>query len=136
MTDSIITYAWNYPLPYITISYSTGQWFVTAIWEKYHQLRQGAAQPLTRIMMDGREGAAPWVFFNHTRGGTWDNWDNKMFKWIGDHLFIFVLTVGALIISALAVTIAAAKGIKKYYSQSTSKDRGKYSLLWSSSNAA
>lgn len=30
-TNTIISYAWNYPLPYITVSYATGQWFETVI---------------------------------------------------------------------------------------------------------
>lgn len=93
MSDSIISYAWNYPFPYITISYATGQWYETEIWEKYHSNLLQDQPSLTRVMMDGRLGASPWVFFTHTRGGTWDNWDNHLFHWIGDHV-ILTVTLG------------------------------------------
>lgn len=85
MTDSLISYAWNYPFPYITISYATGQWFETVVWEKYHAQLPKDAPPLTRVMMDMRPGAAPWVFFTQERGGTWDNWDNHVFGYIGNN---------------------------------------------------
>jgi len=105
MTDSIISHAWNYPLPYLTISYATGQWFLTKTWEEYHKNLPLSEQVLTRVLMDGREGAPRWVFFNHTRGGTWDNWDNRMFPWIGDHLGMVALSVAILcLICGLAIS--------------------------------
>ncbi len=36
LTDSLIRYNYNYLFPYITISYASGQWFETAIWQTYH----------------------------------------------------------------------------------------------------
>lgn len=41
-------------------------------------------------MMDDRPGMDPSVFFTQERGGTWINWDNRLFLWIGDHLFLFL----------------------------------------------
>ena len=38
--------------------------------------------------MDDRPGMDHWVFFTQERGGTWVNWDNLMFLWIGDHLIL------------------------------------------------
>ena len=52
---------------------------------------------LYRVMMDDRPGAAPSVFFSQARGGTWVNWDNRMFLWIGDHLILLGSGVGLLI---------------------------------------
>ena len=103
LTASVVPSSWNYPFPYMTISYATGQWFETAVWEEYHrQLAQKPIPPnvngtqiraaggrdgvLHRVMMDMRPGAAPWVFFTQGRGGTWDNWDNHFFAWIGQHV--------------------------------------------------
>lgn len=106
MTDSMIPHAWNYPLPYLTISYATGQWYLTKIWEEYHQKLPEKASVLTRVSMDGREGAPEWTFFTHTRGGTWDNWDNRMFSWIGDHLaLVALLVVAACSMFGLAATL-------------------------------
>ena len=103
MTLSLLPYNWHWPLPFVTIMYSSGQWFLTAIWEEYHALlpRPEAnlehEHRLYRIMMDGRPDADPWVFFNHLEGGggTWDNWDNALFSAIGEHLFLFLTVLFA-----------------------------------------
>jgi len=47
--------------------------------------------------MDDRPGTEPWVFFTQMRGGSWRNWDNVMFLWIGDHLVFCALVVCALV---------------------------------------
>jgi inositol phosphorylceramide mannosyltransferase catalytic subunit len=135
LTDSLIPYNWNYFFPYMTISYASGQWFETAIWETYHAMlqkprsrggvgrKQGGAQGrngggeqqdaqegqgeqgepenrerrLHRIMMDDRPGTDPWIYFTQKRGGTWKNWDNAMFLWIGDHLILLGLGICSLV---------------------------------------
>ncbi|KAK5263290.1 hypothetical protein LTR96_011289 [Exophiala xenobiotica] len=104
LTDSLIRYNYNYLFPYITISYASGQWFETAIWQTYHA---GSAhgdnpladtnRPLHRIMMDDRPDAPPWIFFTQLRGGTWVNWDNDLFLWIGDHLLLLAVAICALV---------------------------------------
>lgn len=120
LTDSLIPYNWNYFFPYVTVSYASGQWFETAIWETYHaslrkpRLRgskdhkefqghgEGEQEPeeeqrLYRIMMDSRPGTEPWIYFTHVRGETWENWDNAFFMWIGDHLILLGMGVCALL---------------------------------------
>jgi hypothetical protein len=51
--------------------------------------------------MDGRPGADPWVFFNWQEGGggTWNNWDNQLFWFLGQHLFLFYMTLFGAIAS-------------------------------------
>ena len=39
-------------------------------------------------MMDDRLGTDPWIFFTQEQGGSWVNWDNAFFLWIGDHLVL------------------------------------------------
>ncbi|KAF4624388.1 hypothetical protein G7Y89_g13781 [Cudoniella acicularis] len=103
LTNSLIPYNYNYLFPYVTISYASGQWFETAIWEKYHAWlpavgKEGSQESrLHRLMMDDRPEADRWVFFTQARGGTWVNWDNLMFLWIGDHLILFALGICGLI---------------------------------------
>lgn len=111
LTNRIQYYAWNYPLPYITISYATGQWFLTAIWQEYHKTLPSSDPGLMRVMMDGDPGAAEWVFFNHTRGGTWDNWDNRLFGWLGDNLLTFALILSALIASAGTLVYVSVRAV-------------------------
>jgi hypothetical protein len=52
---------------------------------------------LHRIMMDGRPGTDPWIYFTQMRGETWVNWDNALFLWIGDHLILLGLGVCGLL---------------------------------------
>lgn len=119
-TESLLSYDWNYILPYITIMYGSGQWFLTAMWELYHRGLSGNAQAavaaaalappgrdaggradvdgaLYRIMMDQRPGADRWIFFNAGRGGTWRNWDNRIFNWAGEHLVLVFGGAAALV---------------------------------------
>ncbi|MCJ1439458.1 hypothetical protein MMC27_008852 [Xylographa pallens] len=100
LTNSLIPYNYNYLFPYVTISYASGQWFETAVWQAYHKTAAGSSPEnrLHRIMMDDRPGVEPWIFFTQERGGTWVNWDNYLFLWIGDHLLL--LGVG------LCITVA------------------------------
>ncbi|RDL34970.1 uncharacterized protein BP5553_06901 [Venustampulla echinocandica] len=103
LTNSLIPYNYNYFFPYVTISYASGQWFETDIWQKYHALlpapgKDGTQENrLFRIMMDDRPEADPWLYFSQARGGTWVNWDNRMFLWIGDHLILLALGVCGIV---------------------------------------
>lgn len=107
LTDSMQAYAWTYPLPYITISYATGQWFETAMWEEYHAGKEDDAPDLTRVLMSTSPGSPPLVFFSEGRGGTWQNWDNRMFSWIGDNLAVS----GLIAVASIAVLVALVVGI-------------------------
>ncbi|KJZ71738.1 hypothetical protein HIM_08880 [Hirsutella minnesotensis 3608] len=93
MTESIMPWADDFVLPYITISYATGQWYETEMWQIYHATKPKDAPDLLRVMMDSRPTGAPWIFFTAGRGGSWDNWDNQILGWIGNHLFEALLYV-------------------------------------------
>ncbi|SPQ21514.1 e3fbb43a-4594-4298-85b5-bceb5e26b472 [Thermothielavioides terrestris] len=111
VTVSLARYDWKWPLPYVSVMYASGQWFLTAIWEQYHALlprpapgagqnqnqNQDPAQPqphehrLYRVLMDGRPGADEWVFFGWDgSGGTWNNWDNRLFWSIGQYPLLYL----------------------------------------------
>ncbi|KAM7189216.1 Nucleotide-diphospho-sugar transferase [Rhypophila sp. PSN 637] len=95
MTDSLIPWGYHYPLPYLAVSYASGQWYETALWEDYHNMLEASGSPeedrIYRIMMDMREGADRWVFFTMGRGGSWDQWDNHLFGWTGNVLFPWLM---------------------------------------------
>ncbi|KAB5583622.1 nucleotide-diphospho-sugar transferase [Coniochaeta sp. 2T2.1] len=101
LVNRLYEYAYTYPFPYITISYASGAWFQTDVWEEYHALlpdeskTSGQENRLYRLMMDERveEGADRWVFFSQHRGQTWVNWDNVLFNWVGEHIVIVMLGV-------------------------------------------
>ena len=103
LTQSLIPYNYHYFFPYATISYASGQWFETAIWEKYHAMLPAPEENpsiehrVYRLMMDDREGADKWLYFTQERGGSWNHWDNYLFMMIGDHLILFLLFIFSLI---------------------------------------
>ncbi|KAH8691630.1 glycosyltransferase sugar-binding region DXD motif-containing protein-domain-containing protein [Talaromyces proteolyticus] len=115
LTDSLPSFNWLYwPFPYLTIQYASGGWFQTAIWEKYHRQNhyhntdqpQDENGPLYRVIMDSRRGAEPWVFWNEGAGQTWENWDNSVFLWIGEHIYTVVRIVAAVSIVLVALIAA------------------------------
>ncbi|TLD20551.1 hypothetical protein PspLS_08719 [Pyricularia sp. CBS 133598] len=95
LTENLEAYNWNWLLPYARVMYNSGQWYLTAMWERYHaKLREGSVPPyagsdwakLHRVMMDEREGADRWVFWNHAgHGGTWGAGDDWFWAWLGRH---------------------------------------------------
>ncbi|KAK3936678.1 hypothetical protein QBC46DRAFT_228241, partial [Diplogelasinospora grovesii] len=36
ITSALERYHWNYGLPYVAMSFASGQWFETAVWKEYH----------------------------------------------------------------------------------------------------
>ncbi|KAI0472231.1 nucleotide-diphospho-sugar transferase [Xylaria cf. heliscus] len=116
LTESLIPYNWNWILPYIIVSYTSGQWFVTAIWEQYHWLlsSDGSVKgfdgngwgPLHHILMDMRpDQPDPYIFWTQEHGGSWDQWDNVWFGWIGSHINLVIeYVVGAIVVTALLIT--------------------------------
>jgi mannosyltransferase OCH1-like enzyme len=123
LTDSLIPYNYNYFFPYVTISFASGQWFETAIWEKYHaalpRIREEGTPEnrLYRIMMDDRPGTDPWIFFTQERGGTWKNWDNEFFLWIGDHKLLLSLIFLALFGLSVYGCVRCYNGKRRGYAQ-------------------
>lgn len=104
LTNSLIPYSYNFVFPYVTISYASGQWFETAVWDKYHAALPAGGDKLHRIMMDDRAGSAVWVYFTQTTfGGTWNSWDNRMFLWTGDHLIL----LGLFVVGSIALVCRA-----------------------------
>ena len=103
VTSNMTAWSWNYLVPYITVHYGSGQWFLGAMWDQYHETiskesssplqgqRDGpSTEPLTRLQMDMRPGSAKWVYFNVGRGGTWDAWDHQYFEWFGNEFIPLV----------------------------------------------
>jgi inositol phosphorylceramide mannosyltransferase catalytic subunit len=108
LTTYLHNWNYHYILPYISIHYGAGQWFITDIWERYHHMlpsteesSSGEDHRLHRVMMDMRPGSARWVFFTAGRGGSWNNWDNRVFGYIGDHLIL----VAIVVVGSVSLTI-------------------------------
>lgn len=148
LTNSLISYDYNYLFPYLTVAYASGQWFETSIWEDYHTLIAFAEKQefigenldqeikggngnatkgdmrLHRIIMR-EEKEEDWVFFTKGRGGSWVNWDNRIFGWVEDYV-LFVPVV--LFAGFLGVWVGVAKFLqcfRRRTDRSYEKVRGK-----------
>lgn len=111
VTSNLIAWSWNYLVPYATVHYGSGQWFIGAMWDQYHetlskelpkslhaQSDRFTNEPLIRVEMDMRPGSAKWIYFDVGRGGTWDAWDHEFFDWFGNAFIPLVLRHTGLII--------------------------------------
>lgn len=68
--------------------------------------------------MDDREGAAEWVYWTKERGGTWVNWDNYFFLWIGEHL----VSLGLAVVGGVAlVSWTTLKCVRRVSKRATLK---------------
>ncbi|KAK0627958.1 nucleotide-diphospho-sugar transferase [Immersiella caudata] len=125
IVDSLIPWSFYYILPYFTIHYASGQWFVTAIWNKYFSRMPADVDEednIYRVMMDMGEGGARWVFFTQGRGGSWDNWDNYFFSYIGNVMVPWIVrnvlwfpVVGAVVFGGLYwLRGRSVRGMKGY----------------------
>lgn len=130
VTQDLVKYNYNFVFPYVTISAASGQWFITAVWEKYFRqlkTRNGLTRSdlqrvgsdedgVVRIMMDTRvqtlPGQGKWVFFTQERGGTWEGWDNEVFGWVGDN---FVFLIFGLFVLLVGVWFCCCRGRKGRY---------------------
>lgn len=140
MTNNIWAYnLFYYPLPYLTVSYNSGRWFFTSMWEKYHDsvnrrnwnlvhsAGEGADQihtsdannkdQLYRVLMENRRGAEPWVFWNEGAGLTWEQWDFSIFHWIGENAakvirIAVAVTVCLSLLTSLVVWRCCCRGRK------------------------
>ncbi|KAK6844481.1 glycosyltransferase sugar-binding region DXD motif-containing protein-domain-containing protein [Apiospora arundinis] len=124
MTDNLIPYHWNWILPYAIVMYNSGQWYLTAIWEKYHALlRSDGTLPgfeghewkkLHRVLMDSRNGTDPWVFFNHGgHGGTWGAGDDWLWEWIGIHWMEVVAEGIVAVVFSLVCCVWCVRCVKR-----------------------
>ncbi|KAI6357310.1 hypothetical protein MCOR25_007697 [Pyricularia grisea] len=111
LTENLEAYNWNWLLPYARVMYNSGQWYLTAMWEQYHATLRGGSVPpyagsdwakLHRVMMDEREGADRWVFWNHAgHGGTWGAGDDWFWAWLGRHWIEVVVESIAAVVALL-----------------------------------
>ncbi|KAI0406083.1 nucleotide-diphospho-sugar transferase [Xylaria palmicola] len=140
LSESLMSWNWNWILPYVTVSYTSGQWYVTAMWEKYHRLlaTDGAVEgfgdgdgwaPLRYISMDMRPGAPePYIFWDQQHGGTWDSWDSAWFGWLGSHIWLVLEEVAAGLV-VLTVSIAGCIIIWRRRSRRRRRAKGVYVQL-------
>jgi hypothetical protein len=65
-------------------------------------------------MMDDRNGLEKtWVYFTQERGGTWVNWDNALFLWIGEHLILLGLGISILLGSIIWIAIRCTRVVRR-----------------------
>lgn len=105
VTDSLVSWTRDFVIPYVTVSYSTGRWYRTEMWQLYHSQKPHRDPGLIRVIMDRRPAADPWVFFTAGRGDPWD-W-NSHIGHISNHRFE-AFRYGLASLGTLAAVVYAA----------------------------
>ena len=80
-------YNYNWILPYMTVMNSAGPHFVSLVWIEYLSMLPGPDE--VRILMQEEYAENSWSFFTKERGGTWNHWDTRAFRWVGSHILFF-----------------------------------------------
>jgi mannosyltransferase OCH1-like enzyme len=95
MVDSLISYDINWVLPYLTIMNTAGTHYVSFQWSEYLLSQKDdhdgdndddddddeglKDNNKVYVLMPAERSRQPWSFFKKGRGGSWHNWDNKLF---------------------------------------------------------
>ncbi|EEB07087.1 mannosyltransferase [Schizosaccharomyces japonicus yFS275] len=94
-------YAFNYHFPYLTVMYSTGPLFLSAIWRLYRDFPIASPLHRIRIMMPDMYTGQDWSFFNVFEGSSWHEEDAGLVFWLLRHwlaLTIICSTIFLLLI--------------------------------------
>lgn len=71
----------DWPLPYITVMYSTGPLFLSVIWKDY--MRDSPSETnRVRVLMQDEYKKHPWSFFTHHTGNSWHGKDAQFIFWV------------------------------------------------------
>jgi mannosyltransferase OCH1-like enzyme len=99
------TYNRNLLLPYITIMYTTGPLFFSAVWIEYLRgsARGGGPLERLRVLSKGPVRGDSYGFFKNIQGGSWHGKDLELINWMGKHVIIVTLLGFAIGISVVLV---------------------------------
>lgn len=96
--ESLQTYKRNWRVPYITVMYTTGPLFLSAIWTDY--IRAGPkGEDRVRILMPDEYNKHAWSFFDVTKGNSWHGKDAHTIFWMGKHWML--VTVGGFVLAGI-----------------------------------
>ncbi|KAL3468108.1 nucleotide-diphospho-sugar transferase [Aspergillus heterothallicus] len=97
--EALQGYDHHWPLPYITVMYSTGPLFLSVLWKEYMHAHPSDANRI-RILMPDEYNRNSWSFFTHGIGNSWHGQDAPFIFWMGEH-WVF-LTLCAIILVCAA----------------------------------
>jgi inositol phosphorylceramide mannosyltransferase catalytic subunit len=101
VTENLERYNRNWGSGYITVMYSTGPLFFSALWVQYLRELGGSTNATDRVKVLVREGdeGDSYGFFKNVQGGSWHGKDVELIFWMGKHwvlvtLFGFIVGFG------------------------------------------
>lgn len=86
-------YSRNLLVPYLTVMYTTGPLFLSAIWIEYLRGKDNGGSTLDRlhVLIQGPVKGDNYGFWKNIKGGSWHRQDRDVMLWMGDHLIISTL---------------------------------------------
>ncbi|KAM3071900.1 CSG1/SUR1-like protein [Clarireedia jacksonii] len=96
--ESLQSYNRNWGMPYITVMYSTGPLFLSALWVEWSKVAHEEGDRVRNLMPDEYNKHA-WSFFNISKGSSWHGNDAQTIFWMGRHWLL--LTVSGFAIAGV-----------------------------------
>lgn len=130
--ERLETYNRDLFFPYLTVMYTTGPLFFSAIWIEYLSGETRGAVDRLRVLVKGSLKGDSYGFWKNVPGGSWHEADSYFILWMGDHLMLMIflglmtgLTVGVVLWAMLRRSVAPP-GSKEWWEQEKERER----LMW------
>jgi mannosyltransferase OCH1-like enzyme len=132
VTESLVAYNRNWGSGYISVMYSTGSLFFSALWVQYLSGLGEDADMMDRVKVLVREGGGgdSYGFFKNVQGGSWHGWDVEVIFWMGRH-WIVVTVIGFVIgfgVTGMVWWIGRTLG-RWWLAREVHEKRGRYRLV-------
>ncbi|KAH8653174.1 MIPC synthase subunit [Tricladium varicosporioides] len=95
VVENLKAYSKNWIVPYITVMYTTGPLFLSAIWIQY--LRSSGTSGLPenelKLLFPNKKQGDSYGYFSNVQGGSWHGGDFEAILWMGRH-WVLVTVAG------------------------------------------
>ncbi|KAE9367734.1 glycosyltransferase family 32 protein [Stipitochalara longipes BDJ] len=129
--ENLEEYDRNWLSGYITVMYSTGPLFFSAVWIQYLQGLRGTMNALDhiKVLVPGGTAGDSYGFFKNVQGGSWHGRETEVIFWMGRHwvlvtIFGFVVAFG---VTSLFWWVCIMFG-KRWGRRPVCEKRGRYEL--------
>lgn len=125
---SLKRYDRNWLLPYVTIMYSTGPLFLSAMLKQYRRTSTALEHPV-RILTRSQYADFENSFFETVSGNSWHQGDAQFFKTMARYIFLAVIAGFLLGLTILYLEYIFLRSVRRFYNKFTAADPYRYTPL-------
>lgn len=126
--QSLKQYDKNWLLPYVTIMYSTGPLFLSAMLKEYRRTAPATEHPV-RILTPSQYADFENSFFETGSGNSWHQGDAQVFKTMARYIFLSVIAGFLLGFLILYLEYVFIRFVRRLYHKYTTSDPYRYTPL-------